>query len=112
MHHTINKHQHHTDSPMMTLPFLTTEGSIFTQNMMIDTGSGVSIMSKSKYHELVNDLPSLQPTGVTLATYGGRSLPVLGVISVGVLLNKNTYQLPLYIVDNEGPCLLGMQWLN
>lgn len=54
---------------------------------------------------------SLQPTDVMLKTYKGEPLAPEWV-KVQVSLNKQTAELPLYVVKVNAPPLLGREWLR
>ena len=82
-------------------------------NMEIDTGAAVSIISDKIRSSLPNlhKLP-LQPTQVTLRTYTGESIPVLGELSVNVTCQGTTCTLLLVVVKEDGPALIGRNWLT
>lgn len=80
----------------------------------VDTGCGVTILSKRQYTQLwkKTGTSELSPCSLRLKTYTGERLGVLGMAQVKVL-NKNTEKtLPVVIVDGEGPNLLGRSWLQ
>lgn len=62
--------------------------------MQVDTGAAVSLMAESTYQE---NWPFLSPTEatMTLKTYTGEAVPLLGVVDVTVELNKQKVKLPL-----------------
>ena len=83
-----------------------------TLSMELDTGSGVSIITKADYDAKFSHLP-LQPTSIVFKTYTGEKLKPIGVLTVTVEYNKNRYEmLNLYVVNRGGPPLLGREWLN
>lgn len=80
----------------------------------VDTGCGVTILSKRQYIQLwkKTGTSELSPCSLRLKTYTGERLGVLGMAQVKVM-NKNTEKtLPVVIVDGEGPNLLGRSWLQ
>ena len=80
--------------------------------MEIDTGAAVSIISDKTCTSLphLKKLP-LQPTQVTLRTYTGESIPVLGELSVNVTHQDTSHTLSL-LVKEDGPSLIGRNWLT
>ena len=81
-------------------------------SMEIDTGAAVSIISDKTRTSLphLKKLP-LQPTQVTLRTYTGESIPVLGELSVNVTHQDTSHTLSL-LVKEDGPSLIGRNWLT
>ena len=75
-------------------------------SMELDTGSGVSIISKSSYDEMFSDLP-IHPTTVVFETYTGQKRK-----STAVNYKSQRYILNLYVVKCDGPPLLGREWLK
>ena len=80
--------------------------------MEIDTGAGVSLVSESVLHALLPDL-DVRKSPLRLKTYTGDSIPVKGVATVNVTYAGKTYSdLELAVVQGEGTCLLGRDWLS
>lgn len=80
--------------------------------MELDTGASVSLMSQGKKNELIPEVPMNKPD-LKLKTFTGESVPVLGKCLVKVeYLGQIRKQLPLYIVDGNGPELFGRDWLS
>ena len=63
--------------------------------MDIDTGASLSLVSEHTYQELWPTVP-LQKTSVTLTTYTGTPLKVLGLMKATVCYEQQTVTLPLY----------------
>ena len=82
-------------------------------NMEIDTGAAVSIISDKTRTSLphLHKLP-LQSSQVKLRTYTGESIPVLGEISVDITCQGTKHTLPLLVVKEDGPSLIGRNWLT
>ena len=78
--------------------------------MEIDTGASVSVISKTTYHSDFSGY-KLQRSSVRLTTYGGEPLSVYGEFMIDVSHGNNKAQLPLLVVDKDGPSLLGRNWL-
>ena len=81
--------------------------------MDIDTGASLSLVSEHTYQELWPTVP-LQETSVTLTTYTGTPLKVLGLMkaTVGYEQQTVTLPLPLLVVAGLGASLLGRNWLE
>ena len=75
----------------------------------IDTGCGVTVVSKQQYFQLWKKaaISEIKPCSLKLKTYTGERLGVLGKAQVQVQ-NENTEKtLPVVIVKADGPNLLG-----
>ena len=79
--------------------------------MEIDTGASVSVLSSATYREKFNGKP-LQASSVALRTYAEEPLKNLGSLTVEVEHNSQKMELPLFVVDGNGPNLLGRDWLE
>ena len=79
--------------------------------MEVDTGAFLSIMSKETLNKEYSN-QTLQPTIISLRTYTGEFLTVLGTLEVQVEHNCQSATLPVIIVDGGGPNLLGRNWLE
>ncbi|XP_062501692.1 uncharacterized protein K02A2.6-like [Corticium candelabrum] len=82
--------------------------------MEVDTGASVSIVSESTYKKLWKrqELPGLRRPQVRLHTYSGEPLTVLGELDVRVRTQNQIATLPLIVVRNDGPNLLGRNWMK
>ena len=79
--------------------------------MEVDTGAAVSLISAEDKTNLFPSC-SLSPTTLTLSTYTGEAIPVLGQMVVEVSYNHFTGHLHLYVVGGKGPALMGRDWLR
>ena len=79
--------------------------------MEVDTGAAVSLIS---YKRLKRVLPriSINKTTVVLRTYTSEVIPVRGEVLVNVQYGNQNKKLTLYVTRNEGPCLMGRDWLR
>ena len=69
-------------------------------------------MSRYVYNTLLTDFP-LQNTDVTLRSYSGEKIPILGKISVPVKYSSNVEKvLGLVVVQGKRPALFGRNWLS
>ena len=75
--------------------------------MELDTAADFSIMSKSEYFEKFADKP-LTPSQVTLNTYTGEVLEVLGEMYCDIVYKGKQYSLPILVANyDDKPTLLG-----
>ena len=81
-------------------------------SMELDTGASLSIMSATTFHRHWPE-KALQSTIRKLRTYTGEMLDIAGTVQVNVQHGANCAEdLPLMIVDMDGPTLLGRNWLS
>ena len=76
----------------------------------VDTGAAYTIMSQSTFRELWPHR-RLDKSKITLCTYSGESLEVVGSTNVQVNYNSQTSQQSLLVVVGSGQTLLGRNWL-
>ena len=79
--------------------------------MELDTGVSMSLVSEKTFRESWPDLEVSQ-SDTTLYSYSGESVPVVGLIRVSVKYEDQESLLPLLIVEEDGPSLLGRNWLS
>jgi len=82
--------------------------------MEVDTGASVTIVSEQAYRQLctretlpleTHDLPKLR-------TYASKIIPVVGRFRATVSHGKNQEEVAMYVVQGQGPNLLGRDCLN
>ncbi|KAK0134339.1 Retrovirus-related Pol polyprotein from transposon 17.6 [Merluccius polli] len=73
--------------------------------LMLDTGSAVSILPREKYMQLFQD-SSLTAPKLSLVSYGGNAIPVHGCLEARVAFGDRCTDAELYIVPN-GSAVLG-----
>ncbi len=78
--------------------------------MEIDTGASLTLVSEHTFWDCWPKL-NLAPSGITLHSYPGESIPVMGTVKVSVEYGGQETTLPLLVVRGEGPSLLGRNWL-
>ena len=76
----------------------------------IVTGASFSVISKATYNKFFSSQP-LQSTNVKLKTYTGEPLHVHGQITANVQYQNKKHNLLLIVAGEEGPSLLGHEWL-
>ena len=74
--------------------------------MELDTGAGISIISKETFDNNFNNI-SLKPCSTLLHTYTGDPIKVCGQFNASVNYNGQRMSLPLVVVDGSGPSLFG-----
>ena len=79
-------------------------------SMELDTGSAVSLVSEHTFKSKWPDT-HLQISTVKLRTYSNESLQVLGQVEAKIQYNEQSVQLPLIVVEGNGPSLFGRDWL-
>ena len=80
--------------------------------MELDTGATVSIVSETTWSEHLHN-PKLEPSSLQLQSYPDRKLQVLGCCIVDTKIqNSYNIQLPLTVVEGQGPKMFGRNWLE
>jgi hypothetical protein len=81
--------------------------------MEVDTGASVSLLSEETFHTLWKGeaAPKLQKSSVTLKTYTGEQIKVVGSAEVQVEHNEQVVRLSLLVIQGQGPSLLGRDWM-
>jgi hypothetical protein len=79
--------------------------------MELDTGAAVSLLPSNLYKQHFKD-HHLKPTKAVLRTYSGEVITSKGILRVPVQYDKREETLDLYVVDLDGPPLLGRSWLH
>lgn len=88
---------------------LKVNGSAITFQM--DTGCAKSIISSECYNKHFSST-TLHESNVTLKTWDSNSMSIAGFILVNVSHNGLCYELPLYVLNGNGPPLLGRDWIS
>lgn len=79
--------------------------------MEVDTGAAVSVISEDTFNTIFKDNP--QPTNITLHSYLGEEIPVIGTVAVKVQYESQIVaNLPLVITKGQGSTLFGRNWLQ
>ncbi len=83
-------------------------------DLEVDTGCSVTLMSKTEYAKLgsVGKLPELKDCSLSLKTYTGESVKILGATDVIVQHGNQVRELPVVVVSTDGPNLLGRGWIE
>ena len=82
--------------------------------MEVDTGAAVSLISQTAFNNLWSrsDKPQLKPTAQKLSTYTGENIIPCGICRVSVDYDSRNFHLPLMVIPEYGPTLLGRNWLQ
>ena len=88
------------------------EVSLNILGFQVDTGASISIISHSTYLSLWSIPPPMQVTNIDLKTFSGEKINVLGSITPKVSYNGQFWDLPLLVVEGDGPSLFGRNWLE
>ena len=78
--------------------------------MELDTGAGVSIISKETYNRHFKSTP-LKPCNTRLHTYTGHPVEVSGQFHADLKYHDQHATVPLLVVEGSGPSLFGRDWL-
>ena len=70
--------------------------------MEIDTGASLTLVSEQTFRSLWPN-STLNGSRITLSSYGGESIPVLGTVDVHVGYGDQEAVLPLLVVKGKGP---------
>lgn len=79
--------------------------------MEIDTGASVSLLSEDTFNRLWQGA-KLQKSAIKLQTYTGELIKVAGSTQAEVEHNGQVANLPLIVIQGEGPSLLGRDWMS
>ena len=79
--------------------------------MELDTGASFSVISKNTYDQMFSS-NLLQPSDIRLKTYTGENLPVFGQFNPTVGYQKQEIPQLLVVAGENGPSLLGRNWLS
>ena len=81
-------------------------------NMELDTGSAVSVISGDTFKSLFHDEVKLKPTTISLCSYSGHLLTILGIANLKMTYKSQQFTLPIVVVKGQGPTLSGRNWLQ
>uniref|UniRef100_H3B9C2 ribonuclease H n=1 Tax=Latimeria chalumnae TaxID=7897 RepID=H3B9C2_LATCH len=78
----------------------------------LDTACIVTIMNQREYSDLWNsmEVPELETCDISLKTYTGEKVNILGATQITVMYQGKAKELPLVVVTGSGPNLLGRDW--
>ena len=78
----------------------------------LDTGAARTVISKSVFESTFANLPDLKPSSTHLKKYGNVPIPISGEAIVSVSVSGQTRDMSLLVVNEEGPTLLGRDWIK
>ena len=76
----------------------------------LDTGALHTIISIDDWRRL--EAPDIRPSNFQLKSFGGTLLKIKGECDVAVEYAQQKFNLSAIVVDESGPSLLGLQWIN
>ena len=80
--------------------------------MELDTGASLTLINRTSYDKINRDSPTiLEHSNAQLRTYTGESVEIMGRVTVKVKYGEQLLQLPVHVIDGDGPNLLGRDWL-
>lgn len=82
-----------------------------TVDVELDTGASVTIIPKSISTDVLASKP-MERTVVNLRSYSGHEVPVIGEAKIQVAYRDQEAVLPVVITGNDGPVLMGRDWLS
>ena len=82
-----------------------------TVPMEIDTGASVSILSESTFRHNWSRRSAPHPR-ITLRIYTSERIQLLGELDVAVRYDGQVAKLPILVVKENGPNLLGRDWVH
>ena len=82
-----------------------------SMQMEIGTGASLSLVSEQEFRDTWPER-EVSTTDITLHSYSGESIPIVGTVDVCVKCNRQDAVLPLVVIIGVGPSLLGRNWLN
>ncbi|GFS08539.1 hypothetical protein ElyMa_004758800 [Elysia marginata] len=83
-----------------------------TVQFQLDTGAALTVITDKDFQTIADGKILMSQCGKQLQTYTGETVPVLGECVVDVRYRNQAAQLPLVVVEGEGPPLLGRNWLQ
>ena len=75
--------------------------------MEVDTGASPSVISKQTFLAILSPTDKLQPMSITLTTYSGDNLHIMGSYNVQAGYKSQSQTLTLVVVQGHGPTLFG-----
>ena len=85
----------------------------FPATMELDTGASYSVMGGSILRSIIGDSVTIENcSDISLRTYMGEVLPLVGKVTVSIAYKSQVVSLPLLIVKGEGAALFGRNWLE
>lgn len=73
-------------------------------DMELDTGASVTIIPKNVWYDVL-------ATDLKLRSYSGHEIPMAGEAEFRVSHHNQEVSLPVFITENDGPVLMGRDWL-
>ena len=76
----------------------------------LETGAAVSVIPESTYGRVLSKYP-LQTSSMTLKSYTGDLIPLVGKTEIPVIYGEQHFTLPVVVAWGEQAALLGRYWI-
>ena len=80
--------------------------------MEMDTGAAITIASQKVLENELNTELKLKPTTIRLKFHDGTLRKPKGVVQVEVNDGSQSLKLPIVVINDEGPILMGHNWIR
>jgi len=94
--------------PPLEAPIVVDSQTIYLE---LDTGATVSLLAHSTFERLWPGRPT-QRMADSVSLWDGSRLRILGFVMVMVSWKGQVKQLPIHVIEGDGPSLLGRDWLS
>ena len=79
-------------------------------NLELDTGAIVTVIPEDMWKNELGSVP-LKESSVSLNSYSGHAMPMVGQAPVRVHYHAQEVNLPIIVTKGSGPSLMGRDWL-
>ena len=79
--------------------------------MELDTGASVTVIPEEMWEKELGSVPLVE-SSVTLKSYSGHAIPVVGETTVHVQYQTQQVNLPIVVTKGKGLALMGRDWLS
>jgi predicted aspartyl protease len=83
-----------------------------TMNMIVDTGSNISIVAPQLLRNIGKDLSCVQPVPNCLKSVTGEKLNLLGAVTLKFEIGNREILQSFYVADISESCILGLDFLQ
>ena len=81
--------------------------------MELDTVVSLTLINRATYSKITCDSPvTLEHSNAQLQIYTGQPVAILGTVTIQAKYGEQLLQLPVHVVEGDGPILLGRDWLG
>ena len=79
--------------------------------MELDTGASVTVIPEEMWEKELGSVPLVE-SSVTLKSYSGHAIPVVGEATVHVQYQTQQVNLPMVVTKGKGLALMGRDWFS